>query len=213
MQNVSKIDFGRSRCRFAGLGVLATALFLLVAPAEAGTREAEAFVKERGADAIKVLSTRGLTEQRYVREFYDFVDKSFDVPAMAQFALGVHWRQATEQQRAEYVTLYKDYFVGTYAARFRTFSGENFEVTGARAINDTESLVQSRIIRPGNQAPITVEWHVREQNSPKVVDMTIEGLRLGVTLRDEFAGVIQSGGLDALFKALRERNAKFGIGA
>ena len=109
--------------------------------------------------------------------------------------------------------LYKDYFVGTYAARFRTFSGENFDVLGARAINETESLVQSRIVRPGNQAPINVEWHVRENSQPKVVDMIIEGLRLGVTLRDEFSGVIQSGGLDALFKALRESNAKFALGA
>ena len=54
---------------------------------------------------------------------------------------------------------------------------------------------------------------MRENSQPKVVDMIIEGLRLGVTLRDEFSGVIQSGGLDALFKALRERNAKFALGA
>ena len=132
---------------------------------------------------------------------------------MAQFALGVYWRQANEAQRAEYLKLYRDYFVGTYAARFRTFSGENFEVMGARAINETESLVQSRIVRPGNQAPINVDWHVRENSSPKVVDMIIEGLRLGVTLRDEFSGVIQSGGLEVLFRALRERNAKFALGA
>lgn len=211
MQNLVKI--GPSTRWIAGVAAMATALFLSVAPAEAGTREAEAFVRQRGADAIKVLSTPGINDQQYLREFNDFVDKSFDVPAMAQFALGVYWRQANEQQRAEYVKLYKDYFVGTYAARFRTFSGENFDVLGARAINETESLVQSRIVRPGNQAPINVEWHVRENSQPKVVDMIIEGLRLGVTLRDEFSGVIQSGGLDALFKALRERNAKFALGA
>ena len=113
----------------AGVAALATALFLSVAPAQAGTKEAEAFVRQRGADAIKVLSTPGLTDQQYIKEFYDFVDRSFDVPAMAQFALGVYWRQANEAQRAEYLKLYRDYFVGTYAARFRTFSGENFEVS------------------------------------------------------------------------------------
>lgn len=209
MQNLAKIG---SSVRWIA-GAAAVALFLSTVSAQAGTREAEAFVKQRGADAIKVLSTPGLTDQQYMREFNDFVDKSFDVPAMAQFALGVYWRQANEQQRTEYLKLYRDYFVGTYAARFRTFSGEAFEVTGTRAINETESLVQSRIVRPGNQAPINVDWHVRENSAPKVVDMIIEGLRLGVTLRDEFSGVIQSGGLDALFRALRERNAKFALGA
>lgn len=209
MQNLAKIG---SSVRWIA-GAAAVALFLSTVSAQAGTREAEAFVKQRGADAIKVLSTPGLTDQQYMREFNDFVDKSFDVPAMAQFALGVYLRQANEQQRTEYLKLYRDYFVGTYAARFRTFSGEAFEVTGTRAINETESLVQSRIVRPGNQAPINVDWHVRENSAPKVVDMIIEGLRLGVTLRDEFSGVIQSGGLDALFRALRERNAKFALGA
>ena len=180
----------------------------------AAPKDAENFVRERGAEAIAVLSKPGLTDQEYAREFVAFVDRSFDAPAMAQFALGIYWRQANETQRAEFVKLYRDYFINTYSQRFRQFSGERFDVLGVRAVNATENLVQSRIVRPAQAQPISIEWHVREAaGQQRVVDLIIEGLRLGITLRDEFSAIVQQGGLDGLFKALRDKNLTFNRGA
>lgn len=202
--------------RRVGLAVAAalTALSIAGGPALAAPKDAENFVRDRVTEAISVLSKPGLSDQLFLREFNSFIDKSFDVPAMAQFALGVHWRAATPEQREEYVKLFKGYFVGTYAPRFRQYTGEQFTILGTRLVNATETLVQTRIVRPNNAQPINIEWHVREQGSDaKVVDLIIEGLRLGVTLRAEFSGVIKSGGgLDALFKALRDKNLTLNFG-
>lgn len=192
---------------------LSATLALLGNAALAAPKDAENFVRERGAEAIAVLNKPGLTDQEYAKEFLAFVDRSFDVPAMAQFALGVYWRQATAPQREEFVKLYKVYFINTYSQRFRTFSGERFDVLGVRPVNGTENLVQSRIVRPAAAQPITIEWHVREQGGQqRVVDLIIEGLRLGITLRDEFSALVQRGGLDNLLKALRDKNLTFNRG-
>lgn len=213
MRRPSPRDFTSPRRLWMAAFALVLAVSVATPDALATPKDAETFVRERGAAAIGVLSMTGLNDRQYLREFETFVEAAFDVPAMAQFALGTYWRVATADQREEYVHLYKQYLVGTYARRFKQYAGEKFEVTGARPINGAENLVQSRIMRPA-AAPIAIEWHVREQaGQQKVVDIVIEGLRLGVTLRDEFSGVIRAGGnsLDALFRALRERNATFAI--
>ena len=198
---------------FAAVALLAS-LGLTSTGAFAAPKDAENFVRERGAEAITVLSKPGLTDQEYAREFVAFVDRSFDAPAMAQFALGIYWRQATEAQRAEFVKLYRDYFINTYSQRFRRFSGERFDVLGVRAVNATENLVQSRIVHSAQAQPINIEWHVREAaGQQRVVDLIIEGLRLGITLRDEFSAIVRQGGLDGLFKALRDKNLTFNRGA
>mgnify|MGYP006274083993 CR=1 FL=1 len=195
-------------------GVLASLLVLFAATdALAAPKDAENFVRDRGAEAIATLAKK-LPDAEYMKEFNSFVDKSFDVPAMAQFALGTYWRQANDAQKQEYVGLYRTYFVNTYAQRFRAYTGEKLEVTGTRPVTATENLVQTRIVRPTGQ-PILIDWHVREEaGQQKVVDLLIEGLRLGVTMRDEFSGVIQrGGGLDALLRALKDSNANFKLGA
>jgi phospholipid transport system substrate-binding protein len=200
--------------RFVLAAALVASLGLAGGAAVAAPKDAENFVRERGAEAIAVLSKPGLTDQQYAQEFVAFVDRSFDVPAMAQFALGLYWRQTSEAQRAEFVKLYKEYFVNTYSQRFRQFSGERFDVLGVRTVNGTENLVQSRIVRPAAAAPINIEWHVREQaGQQRVVDLIIEGLRLGITMRDEFGAIAQRGGLDAVFTALRDKNRAFNRGA
>ena len=199
--------------RLLAAAAVVASLGLTSFQALAAPKDAENFVRERGAEAIAVLSRPGLTDQEYAREFVAFVDRSFDVPAMAQFALGIYWRQATAPQREEFTKLYKDYFINTYSMRFRQFSGERFDVLGVRAVNTTENMVQSRIVRPAQAQPINIDWHVREAaGQQRVVDLIIEGLRLGITLRDEFTAVVQQGGLDALFKALRDKNLAFNRG-
>jgi phospholipid transport system substrate-binding protein len=199
--------------RFVLAAALVASLGLAGGAAVAAPKDAENFVRERGAEAIALLSRPGLTDQQYAQEFVAFVDRSFDVPAMAQFALGFYWRQANEAQRAEFVKLYKEYFINTYSQRFRQFSGERFDVLGVRAVNGTENLVQSRIVRPAAAAHIDIEWHVREQaGQQRVVDLIIEGLRLGITMRDEFGAIALRGGLDAVFTALRDKNLQFNRG-
>jgi phospholipid transport system substrate-binding protein len=180
----------------------------LHAPAAADAAGAEAFVRTLADDAISILNDPELTEEQLITEFRIFVENGFDVPVVGRFALGPYWRAADEAQRAEYLVVFFDYIVDTYAARFSQYSGERFEVGGTREINEAETIVSSVIIRPQAEN-IAVDWHVRNSGGAyKIIDILFEGLRLGLTLRDEFSTVIRAGGgdLGVLIEDLRNRN-------
>ena len=81
--------------------------------------------------------------------------------------------------------------------RFRQFSVLSLEVGGTREINESETIVSSVVVRPEAEN-IAVDWHVRNAtgNEYRIIDILFEGLRLGLTLRDEFSTVIRAGGGD-----------------
>ena len=189
---------------------LAAAMVASTPALGAATDQALAFVKELGDEAVSVVSNPGLKPQEFEAAFRAFVAKGFDVETIGRFALGSYARTITPAQMAEYQRLFNDYMVHTYANRFRQYSGESFKVGVARAVATDEALVSSEIVRPNKQASIKVDWQVRvTAGKPKIIDIVFEGLRLSVTLRDEFAGVIRQGGgnFEALLKVLRDRAA------
>ena len=182
----------------------------LYAPtAAADAAEAESFVRALADDATALLSNPELTDEQQISEFRSLIEDRFDVPVVGRFALGPYWRAASESQRSEYLTVFLDYIVSTYALRFRQFSDETLQVNGSREINEMEAIVSSVIVRPAAE-DIFVDWHVRNTNAGyKVIDVLFEGLRLALTLRDEFSTVIRAGGgdLGVLIENLRDRGA------
>ena len=90
--------------------------------------------------------------------------------------------------------------------------GKSDKVGSARPEGDNASVVQSQIaLANSNQPPVRVDWRVTGHgNAYKISDVTVEGVSMALTQRQEFASVIQRGGgqLDALLKVLREKTGQ-----
>jgi len=186
------------------------ALPLAAGPSAGAMTDANAFVREMGKEAIDSLTSRTLTDRERETRFRSIFERSFDIPIIARATLGQYWRIATPEQRKEYVTLFEDFVVQAYAARFKDYSGESFKVGQTRVLNDREKLVSSEIIRPNDQPPVKVQWRLRGNSDYKVVDVIVEGISMLITHRDEFAAVIQQNGgkVEGLLADLRKKTAE-----
>ena len=153
-------------------------------------------VKQLSEDAIKLLTGKELAAEERNSRFGALLTKSFDVPAMGRFALGRYWREANEQEHAEYLKLFEDLIIATYAQRFANYQGETLQLQGAQAEDgDKAVLVHSQFMRVNPPQPVRVDWRVnRTDQGLRIVDVIVEGVSLTVTQRDEFASVIQRNG-------------------
>jgi phospholipid transport system substrate-binding protein len=175
------------------------------------TNDPTSFIADLGARAINVLtSTSSETERE--RQFRALFEEGFDVNEISRFVLGPYWRTATEPQRAEFIKLFENYVVHAYTVRFNAYAGQQLKVGSARPEGDNASVVQSQIaLANSNQPPVRVDWRVTGHgNAYKISDVTVEGVSMALTQRQEFASVIQRGGgqLDALLKVLREKTGQ-----
>lgn len=177
------------------------AVFLLIAasiPSHADdAADAQTFVRNLADKAISQLTSPTLSQGERESAFRTLLGEHFDVPAIGRSALGRYWRVATPDEQSEYMALFEDLIVATYAQRFRDYGGENLDILGANKPAGNEDgavLVQSQITR--NVAkPIRLDWRVAQAGSdPKIVDVVIEGVSMMQTQRSEFSSVIVRNG-------------------
>ena len=79
-----------------------------------------------------------------------------------------------------------------------------------RGGDDSDTVVRSEIVSPGFPE-VRVDWRVRRTGGAyRIVDVTVEGVSLAITQRDEFAAVIRSNGgqVEGLLSALREETSQ-----
>jgi phospholipid transport system substrate-binding protein len=186
----------------------AGAACLLAPSVEAADAEAaKVFVRGLANEAIQVMGNKGAPSPERIAKFRELFKRGFDVETIGRFVLGRYWREATEAEQREYLRLFEDLIVHTYAGRFSEYSGETLTVTDARPDEDRITLVMSQVNRTQGP-PIRLDWRIAERDgSFKIVDVVVEAVSMSVTQRSEFASVIQRGGgrVQSLIAALRDK--------
>jgi phospholipid transport system substrate-binding protein len=180
----------------------------LLANAAAADQESEAFIRDLGDTAVNQLTDTGLTDAERGERFRNLLLSHFDVPQIGKYVLGRYWRSATPEEQTEYLALFEDYLVASYARRFAEYTGQQFEVVSSRSSDGMET-VRSQIVTSNGEAA-RLDWILEHQDSGlRILDLKVEGLSMTETHRSEFASVIQNGGgkLAALLDALRKKAA------
>lgn len=178
------------------------------ARADAYTDGTKVFIKVLAEKAIASLTVKDITKEEREKRFRALMLENFAIPGIARFVLGRHWPRASEQQKNEYLKLFEDLMVATYAERFSKYAGETLEVEQAEVRGEGDAIVYSTIRRIEGAQPIKVAWRVRgKPGGQKVVDVIVEGISMVQTQKSEFASFIQQhdGNLGALLTEIRKR--------
>lgn len=178
------------------------------ARADEFTDGAKKFIQVLTADAISMLTVQDISKTERAGRFRKLMNEHFAIKGIAKFVLGRHWRKATESEKEEYLKLFEDLLVVTYADRFAKYSGEKLMVNNSELRGKRDALVHTIMIRVDGAKPLKVAWRVRGKDGTyKVVDIMVEGISMVVTQKSEFASFIkQNGGsMGALLAELRKR--------
>ena len=169
---------------------------------------AETFIADLGQQVVSTLQREDLTIEEAELQFREVFRTNFDIPTIGQFALGRYWRVASPAQREEFLILFEESVVETYARRFTEYSGQSFRVSGSRAISERDVLVSTSILNADGQLLVVIDWRVRERDPGfQIIDVVVEQVSMGVTQRSDFNAVIQRGGgkVEVLLEALRQQ--------
>ncbi len=198
------------RSVLTALFVAALAFSPISAKAQITPDGAKRFIQSMGDQAIEVLSQKDASLQQREDKFRGILSDGFAIPQIGQFVAGNYWKQASPDQQREYLTIFSEWIVKTYAMRFGGYSGEKFSVSDTKVNEqDKDVFVATRIDRPAGKQPILASWRVREiGGKPKIVDVQVDGVSMLVTHRSEFNSVGAQGGVAAIIDSLKGRIAK-----
>jgi phospholipid transport system substrate-binding protein len=170
---------------------------------------ARALIEEVSAEVLTILSDQSRGNRQKFDDLVVLLEEPIDLDLVARLILGRYWRTTDDGQRQQYLQLFREYALANLASKLHLYRGQSFEVTGAKVVSDQDALVTSRILSDG-EPPLQVDWRLRQRSDGVLVtiDLIVEGVSLIVTLRSEFASVIERQGFDGLLAELRTRIAQ-----
>ena len=170
--------------------------------------EPSQLVKSVIAQVIGVVqTTSGAPREAAFREI---LRNNFDLSYMGRLALGSHWNEASEQQRARFLAALETTEARAYGERLGKLAGFTLTIDKVVAQSTGVWIVDSSLGRAGGQ-PMKLEWDVRDNGrGPRITDVKVAGVSMFVTKRSEFNSYIQkSGGMvEPLVKELEVRAAR-----
>jgi phospholipid transport system substrate-binding protein len=172
----------------------------------AAEQSASEVIQALADQALADLTDQTLPDDVRRKKFVTLMDRYFEMDVVSRFVLGRYWRSISQEEISEFATLLQNYLALNYANQFKELNDEQF-VVGNETQNNKDTFVNSEFVRPDGP-PVSIVWRMREfDNEFKIIDVSIEGLSMGITQRDEFTSVIQQNGDDvsALTKALKAK--------
>ena len=160
------------------------------------------------AQLIDIVKTKtGATREAAFREV---LRNDFDLPYIGRLALGTHWNEASEQQRARFLAALETAEVRAYSERLGMLAG--FTLTIDKVVSRPNSVwIVDSLLSQARGQPIKLEWEVRDNGQgPRIADVKIAGVSMFLTKRSEFNSYILNNGgtVEPLVKELEVRAAR-----
>jgi phospholipid transport system substrate-binding protein len=196
----------RRRTLLATLAVLPLALSS--GATLAANADAESFIRLIGDEVMVILKDESKGADAKLAALKELLDHHTDLDLVARLVLGRHWRDASAQEQADYVELFRQILMNTMAERIGDYNGQTFTVVGSSQLNERDSAVQSQINRTNGAPPLRVDWRVRETDGGfAIIDVIAEGVSLVVSQRNEVGSVVERQGMTGLIETMRERSS------
>ncbi len=143
----------------------------------------------------KLLPRRRLLEQ--------VIGERFDYAEMSKRALAASWTPLTNDQRAEFVELFKAFLSDRYAGKIEGYSGERTEYLSERQ-EGAYAEVRTRLVSSKTEIPMDYRL-MNKAGRWYAYDIIADGVSLVKNYRSQFDKIIHSDSYDELVKRLRNR--------
>jgi len=188
------------------------------APAHAGMdiAAAQKFILDGVARTSKLLRAydepRATIKAKLRAEFR----RGFDIPTIANFALGRARGKLTPAQQKQYEHEFEELIVQTYTSRIihygprvKTDISDIIRFTGHEMLTESQAVLHSEVNRQGANW-VKINWRVRRKgNTFAILDISILGISQAMLYRSEIESVVSRNGhgVDGLVDAMRKKNA------
>jgi phospholipid transport system substrate-binding protein len=174
-----------------------------------GVEPPTSVVKGTIDEVIRLVTDDGLKEpdqtdnRRKLLE--ETIGQHFDFEEMTKRSLASHWRNRSEPEQQEFVTLFQTLLSKTYAGKIENYSGEQVRYLKER-LKDSFAEVQTRIVSKKTEIALDYRLLLKDGNW-RVYDVVVDGVSLVKNYRVQFDRIIRDSTYEELVKTLREKSS------
>ena len=131
------------------------------------------------------------------------IDERFDYRQMVMRSLAKNWDLRSDQERQEFIGLFKSLLENSYANKLESYSDEKINYTN-EVIKGKYALVKAEVVRPSST--IAVDYKLIQENGDwRVYDFVIEGVSMIRNYRSQFTKIIRKDSYEVLVQKLTDK--------
>ena len=147
------------------------------------------------------------TERRQMLE--RVVEARFDYQEMSRRALGAPWNTLSDQEKQEFVALFRTLLTNSYADKIETYSGEGVQYLNER-MEKEYAEVRTKVLSGKTEIPLDYRL-INKANDWRVYDVVVDGISLVNNYRGQFTKIIKSSSYADLVEQLRKKSEKLKV--
>lgn len=134
------------------------------------------------------------------------VEARFDYQEMSRRALGAPWNTLSDQEKQEFVGLFRTLLTNSYADKIETYSGEGVQYLNERTEKEYAE-VRTKVQSGKTEIPLDYRL-INKANDWRVYDVVVDGISLVNNYRGQFNKIIKSSSYADLVEQLRKKSEK-----
>lgn len=143
-------------------------------------------------------------ERRHLLE--KVVAARFDYAEMSRRALGAPWNQLTDQQKQEFVDLFRTLLTNSYADKIETYSGEGVQYLNERTEKEYAE-VRTKVLSGKTEIPLDYRL-INKAEDWRVYDVVVDNISLVNNYRGQFTKILRASSYSDLVDQLRKKSDK-----
>ncbi len=183
--------------------LLCTVLVTPVCLSEEGTGATQV-VENLHRSLIEAMQTPEKFSARY-KLLSPVITNSFDTPAIARIILSRHWKTLDETQQKEFIDLFNDLSVSTYASRFSEYSNQKFKTLEQQDLNKGRVVVKTEMLQ-ANDEPVRFDYILHEnEGNWYIISVIANGVNDLSLKRAEYGTMMEKQGYEGLVSELNSK--------
>lgn len=134
-----------------------------------------------------------------------------DVKYAAYKVIGPSLQQTSKEQREQFVAVFRDHLVATYAALFTKYRGQTATFPSQQPAIEDDLAVIKVVVTEAGKPDINLEFRLRQNAKTsewRAYDMVAEGVSMLSGKEAELGGLIRQKGIDEVIRQLQQQNSQ-----
>jgi phospholipid transport system substrate-binding protein len=168
------------------------------------------------AQALSQAVNQNISEKKAVNMIQRSIVPQIDFTIMTRLAMGARWKQATPDQQAQIVGLFRQMLVYSYTNALSKLKDAQVSINSSTISGEKQNkaVVNSSLKMPNNgdsnNQPINIEYDLAKIGSAwKIYDVKIEKVSIVTTYRTQFNDEVQKEGITGLITQLQTKVNNF----
>jgi len=151
----------------------------------------------------KELKQSGRAEER--RQLLEqVVGARFDYQEMSRRALGAPWKTLSDQEKQEFIGLFRTLLTNSYADKIESYSGDGVQYLNERTEKEYAE-VRTKVLSGKTEIPLDYRL-INKADEWRVYDVVVDGVSLVNNYRGQFTKILRASSYSDLVDQLRKKS-------